>query len=80
MNICICMGKIISNINFQFIYEGNNISIVTFNIKLSNNSIIEARAYDENADYIYSKLKKEDNIIIVGILRQNYLLINEIYQ
>lgn len=79
MNFCIVYGKIISEIQFDFIYKSKQISISRFNIKLANNSIIQIKAYDDLADFAYSKLKKEDIILIKGKLGKNYITAEEIF-
>lgn len=71
MNLCILFGKIISDIEFKFIINGKNKSIAYFDMELLNNSIIYVKAYDEMADLIYRKLRKNQNIIIEGKVRNN---------
>ena len=68
MNLCFLTGKIISEINFKFVLNSKNISIVYLKIELNNKSIVEVKAYNELADYCYSKLKKNDIIAIQGYL------------
>ena len=51
MNICFIMGKLIEDINFRFILNGKNDSIVNFKIELLNNSVINIIAYNHQADY-----------------------------
>ena len=55
MNLCFLIGKIISEINFKFVLNSKNISIAYFKIELNNKSIVEVKAYNELADYCYSK-------------------------
>ena len=71
MNIVFVQGKIISEIEFKFIINSKNISIVIFEIELSNKSKIKAKAYNDLADYCYSKLNKGDNIFIKGRVNSN---------
>ena len=78
MNFCIVYGKIVSEIKFDFFYKSKQISISRFNIELSNNSIIQIKAYDDLADFAYSKLKKEDIITVKGRLGKNYITVEEI--
>ena len=68
MNLCLLIGEIYSEIQFNFILNCKNISIVRFNIKLSNGSIIKVKGYNEIADYCYSKLKEGDIVEIEGYL------------
>ena len=95
MNIVIICGKIISKIEFKFIYDRyknnasiqNNdneiykhISIAKCKIKLSNNSIIEIHGYDNIADYMYSKLSENDNIYIIGrIIGEGEIIVEKLY-
>ena len=72
MNICIVIGQIIENIDFKFILNGKKDSIVSFKIKLLNNSVINVIAYNEVADYCYRKLNLNEIILIEGSL--NYKL------
>ena len=83
MNMVIVYGKIYSNINFKFIYnkyaKGNlekykHTSIARCKIKVRNNSIIEVYGYDNIADYMYSKLKEKNKIIICGEIDSNMLI------
>ena len=73
MNKVILYGRIVSKINFKFIYNRyksnekcKNTSIVSFKIELLNKSIVEIYGYDEIADYVYRKLNKNDFILIDG--------------
>lgn len=69
MNICFLMGKILSNINFDFIInDKNNIYIATFEIGLSNKSKIIVKGYNKIADYCYRYLNENNNIFIYGSL------------
>ncbi len=86
MNMVIICGKIISKMEFKFIYDRykNNkekknkndeiykhISIARCKIKLSNNSIIEIYGYDNIADYMYRYFKENDDILLKGNLDSN---------
>ena len=55
MNICFIIGKIISNINFNFCINSENISITYFNI-INKDTVIKVIGYNEIADYCYSNL------------------------
>ena len=70
MNICFLTGKIINEIEFKFIIQGKNTSIVTFQIELENKNIITVKGYDEIADYCYQKVKNNDIIMIQGRLEK----------
>ena len=70
MNICIVVGKIVSQKEFKFIINSKNKSIVYFDLELSNKSIIKVKAYDEIADNVYSKIR-DGEILICGKLCDN---------
>ena len=70
MNICIVAGKIVSEIEFKFIINSKHKSIVYFDLELLNKSIVKVKAYDEIADYVYSKIKN-DIVLIDGKLRDD---------
>ena len=57
MNIVMISGKIISEVDFNFIYNKNkkekHTSIAMCKLKLDNDSIIDVYGYDEVADYLY---------------------------
>lgn len=69
MNLCFLIGKIVSDIKFDFIINSKNISIARFDLELSNKSIVTVNGYDNVADFCYKKLKKEDVIFIYGVLK-----------
>ncbi len=75
MNICFIIGKIISEIKFDFIIENNTINkdIVTtrFKILLENGSIIKVKAYGKIAEKCFQKFVKSDIVSIYGILNSN---------
>lgn len=87
MNIVVICGKIISEVEFNFIYDRYrgvssekeksslemymHTSVAKCKMKLSNNSVIEIHGYDEVADFMYRYLKEEDTIWIEGALREN---------
>ena len=77
MNLCFLQGKIISEIEFNFIINTKNISIATFEIELLNKSKIKVKAYNELADFCYQKLKQEDVIFIQGYLDSNMHIVAE---
>ncbi len=66
MNLCFLIGKIISNIEFNFLLESKNISITSFIVKVDENCIIKVKAYNELADWCYAKLIKNDVVSIQG--------------
>ena len=71
MNLVFVQGKIISEIEFKFIINNKNISIAIFEIELYNKSNIKVKAYNNLADYCYSRLNKGDNVLIKGRVNSN---------
>ena len=70
MNLCILLGKVISEVEFKFIINSKNKSIAYFDLELLNKSIVKVKGYNDKADYIYRKLKKGQNVIIEGKIRE----------
>ena len=80
MNLVIGYGKIVSEIDFKFIYNRykddsfkgkyNHTSIAKCKIDLLNSSIVEIYGYDEVADYMYKNLKFGKLILIEGRLNE----------
>lgn len=68
MNICFIKGKVIEEINFSFLYNKKNISIARAKLELRNGSIITIKGYDEMADWMLQKIRKEDEVILQGEL------------
>lgn len=75
MNFCFISGKIINDVNIKFILEGKHNSIVILKLKLLDDSVIEAVAYNEVADYCYRYLKKDDLILVEGRLNTKMKII-----
>ena len=75
MNLCFFSGKIISEIEFEFIINSKNISIAYFDLQLSNGSIIKVKGYDEMADYCYRNLRKGKFVMVEGVMNNNYEII-----
>lgn len=82
MNIVIISGKIISNIDFNFIYNKDkkekHMSIAMCKIQLDNGSIIDVYGYDEIADLLYRNNVKKiwiegclDNKMMIEIKKLN---------
>ena len=76
MNIVIIYGKIVSEIDFKFIYNRyakdsemeNKISIAKCKMELTNGSIVEIYGYDEIADFMYRNLQIGYSVICDGDL------------
>lgn len=66
MNICFVMGKVLKDIEFEFMYEDKRISIAYTDLELRNNTIVTIKGYKKIADIMYRNIKKNDNILIKG--------------
>ena len=66
MNICFILGKVISEVEFKFIYNSKDVSISIFKIMLKNKSTIKCMTYNDVADYIYRNVKIDDMLLIEG--------------
>ena len=71
MNLCFLIGKVVSEIKFDFILNSKDISIARFSIELENKSIVVIKGYNEIADYCYKKLIKSRIVGIQGSLNSN---------
>lgn len=79
MNRVYLMGKIITDIEFKFIINSKNISVAMFKIKtIKDNQIINIKAYNELADYFYSKYNTGDTIVIEGRVKGNSVTVNHL--
>ena len=77
MNLCFLMGKVVSDVKFEFILNSRNISIAVFNIELMNKSIVTVKAYNEIADICYRYLKKGMFINIEGYIDDKMKIVVE---
>lgn len=68
MNLCFLMGKIISEVEFNFILNSKNISVASFELEIGKDSKALVKAYNERADWCYQKLAKNDVVLIQGEL------------
>ena len=76
MNEVFLIGKVIGKITFKFIINSKNKSVASFNIEMPKNKIqdkqiIKLKAYNELADFAYSRLKENDNIFVNGKIEEN---------
>lgn len=71
MNLCILLGKIVSDIEFKFIIKGKNKSIAYFDMLLLNNSVVCVKAYNEMADYIYRNCQIGQKVSVEGKVRSD---------
>ena len=69
MNEVFLIGKVVTKVEFKFIIYSKNISTAKFDIQiLKDNQIIKIRAYNENADLVYSKLNINSKVLINGYI------------
>ena len=71
MNEVFLIGKIISNIEFKFIINSKNKAIACFEIKTVDKQIVKIQAYNQFADFAYSKLNTNDKVFINGYIEAN---------
>ena len=71
MNEVFSIGKIISNIEFKFIINSKNKAIACFEIKTADKQIVRVQAYNQLADFAYSKLNTNDKVFINGYIENN---------
>lgn len=75
MNLCFLIGKVVSEIQFDFLLNSKDISIVRFSIELENKSVVIVKGYNEIADYCYKKLIKGSIVGLQGSLNSNNKII-----
>ena len=73
MNEVFLIGKIISDIKFKFIINSKNKAIACFEIKTAYNQIVKIQAYNQFADFAYSKLNTNDKVFINGYIEDNLI-------
>ena len=71
MNEVFLIGKIISDIEFKFIINSKNKAIACFEIKTADKQIVRIQAYNQLADFAYSKLNTNDKVFINGYIENN---------
>ena len=76
MNEVFLIGKIISDIEFKFIINSKNKAIACFEIKTADKQIVRVQAYNQLADFAYSKLNTNDKVFINGYIEANVVKVN----
>ncbi len=71
MNKCILIGKILSDVDFQFLCNKKHVSIATIKVELCDKTPIDVYGIDLMADHMYRELNKGDVVIVYGCIRQN---------
>lgn len=78
MNEVFLIGKIISDIEFKFIINSKNKAIACFKIKTADKQIVRMQAYNQLADFAYSKLNTNDKVFINGYIEDNVVKVKNI--
>lgn len=78
MNEVFIIGKIISRVEFNFIYKGIHISKAKSEIVLNNKSKIQIIGYNNIADYMYQHIKEHNIIFINGEISKNKIILKRI--
>ena len=78
MNEVFIIGKIVSKVEFKFIYKGKHTSKSTCYMELNNKTVIQIAGYDNMADFLYRKVKEKKKVFIYGKIQNNNIIINEL--
>ena len=78
MNEVFLIGKTISNIEFKFIINSKNKAIACFEIETADKQIVRIQAYNQLADFAYSKLNTNDKVFINGYIEDNVVKVKNI--
>ena len=78
MNEVFLIGKLISDIEFKFIINSKNKAIACFEIKTADKQIVRIQAYNQLADFAYSKLNTNDKVFINGYIEDNVVKVKSI--
>lgn len=79
MNEVFIIGKVITEVKFDFILNSKHISVARFRvITVCDEQEIEIMTYDEMADYVYANLKHEDIVMINGYLEYDKVILGDI--
>lgn len=78
MNEVFIMGKVVSKVEFDFVYKGTHISKAKCEIEISNKSKIQIIGYDNIADFMYQSLKESDVVFIYGRISGSNLILKQI--
>lgn len=86
LNIVFLSGQVVNDIDLKFIYNRgkktlgrSNISVSVIELELKNRQVIILHAYDDIADFVYRRVKKEDIILIKGSIRDRFVKIEELF-
>ena len=73
MNEVFLIGKVVTEIHFNFLIELKYISVASFYIETINKQIISIKAYDELADFTYRELATGNLVFVYGKLEHDYV-------
>ena len=78
MNEVFLIGKIITEIKFDFVLNSKKKSIAQFYLKTLDKEKIKIAGYDDIADFCYSKLNKDDKLFLYGFLNKDKVEIKRV--
>ena len=79
MNEVFIIGKIITEVKFDFILNSKHISVSRFKIMtVYDKQEINITAYDEMADYVYVNIKQGNFVMINGYLKNDGVVLKDI--
>lgn len=79
MNEVFIIGKIITEVKFDFILNSKHISVSIFKIMtIYDKQEINITAYDEMADYVYVNIKQGNFVMINGYLKNDGVVLKNI--
>ena len=79
MNEVFIIGKIITEVKFDFILNFKHISVSRFKIMtIYDKQEINITAYDEMADYVYVNIKQGNFVMINGYLKNDGVVLKNI--
>ena len=79
MNEVFIIGKIITEVKFDFILNSKHISVSRFKIMtVYDKQEIYITAYDEMADYVYVNIKQGNFVMINGYLKNDGVVLKDI--
>ena len=79
MNEVFIIGKIITEVKFNFILKSKHILVSRFKIMtVYDKQEINITAYDEMADYVYVNIKQGNFVMINGYLKNDGVVLKDI--
>ena len=79
MNEVFIIGKVITEVKFDFILNSKHISAVRFGVMtMCDKQEINVITYDEKADYVYATIKQKDVVMLNGYLEYDKVILEDI--